>query len=241
MQFKNLIRNLNLLNVLLLSALTFFVLYSIFPSFSTEVKYVIPISKKIIDEEDEQTEQTQIPSIAEYANISEDNLFHPERKIPVEKKEEQPLPKPDFVLYGTLITDDMRIAYMEDLKAPRNTPGRGKRQTAMRKGDTLSGFALKEIETDKVVMLRGEEKIVIPVSDPSRQREQHEPVVTTTTPKQPQPRTPGIPTQKETNIQNPVRSSRTTPSMRSSQPTSQQGGELYQRREGRPYPGASPK
>jgi len=167
MQFKNLIRNLNLLNVLLLSALTFFVLYSIFPSFSTEVKYVIPISKKIIDEEDEQTEQTQIPSIAEYANISEDNLFHPERKIPVEKKEEQPLPKPDFVLYGTLITDDMRIAYMEDLKAPRSTAGRGKRQISMKKGDTMSGFTLKEIEADKIVMVRGEEKMTVPVNDPA--------------------------------------------------------------------------
>ncbi len=241
MQFKNLIKNLNLLNVLLLSALTFFVLYSIFPSFSTEVKYVIPGSKKIIDEEDEQTEQTQIPSIAEYANISEDNLFHPERKIPVEKKEEQPLPKPDFVLYGTLITDNMRIAYMEDLKAPRNTPGRGKRQTAMRKGDTLSGFALKEIETDKVVMLRGEEKIVVPVSDPSRQREQHEPVVTTTAPKQPQRKTPGIPIQKTPNIQTPAQSSSTIPSVDSPQTPSQQRGGFYQRRGGHPDPGTSPK
>lgn len=71
------------------------------------------------------------------------------------------MPKPEFVLYGTLITNDISFAYLEDTKAPRNTPGRGKRQIAMKKGDTLSGFNLKEINVDSIVMARGEEKITI--------------------------------------------------------------------------------
>jgi len=45
----------------------------------------------------------------DYAVIPEKNLFHPDRIIPVEKKEVT-IPRPEFVLYGTLIVDDVRIA-----------------------------------------------------------------------------------------------------------------------------------
>ena len=103
--------------------------------------------------------------------ISEENPFHPERKIPVEKKAEQPLPKPEFVLYGTLITDDLKMAYLEDLKAPRSTSGRGKRQVALKQGDSLSGFRVKEIEAGKVVMVRGDDRIIVPIIDPAHTRE----------------------------------------------------------------------
>lgn len=197
MQLKTIIKNINLLNISLLLIVIVFAIYILFPMLDLEAKYALPPAKKTIDGEEELPVENQIPSITEYTIVSEENLFHPERRIPVEKKEEQPLPKPEFVLYGTLITDDMRIAYMEDLKAPRNTPGRGKRQTAMRKGDALSGFALKEIETDKVVMLRGEEKIVIPVSNPSRQKDRQASPVTPATPKQPQGTAVTPPPQRE--------------------------------------------
>ena len=100
--------------------------------------------------------------------IAEENLFHPERKIPAEKKVEQALPKPEFVLYGTLITDDIKLAYLEDRKAPYNTPGRGKRQTVLKIGDTMSSFTVKEIDTDKVVMVRGEDRIEVNVIDPAK-------------------------------------------------------------------------
>jgi hypothetical protein len=166
MKFKKIIQNINLLNILLLLVILTFALYSLFPLIDIKVKYSLPDVKKKSDDAEEATVQKQIPSIAEYMNIPEENLFHPERKIPAIKKEEQPLPKPEFVLYGTLITDDVSMAYLEDLKAPFTTPGRGKRQTPLKKGDTMSGFTLKEIETDKVVMLRGEERLVISLNDP---------------------------------------------------------------------------
>lgn len=153
-----------------------------------EAKYALPPAKKTIDGEEELPVENQLPSITEYTIVSEENLFHPERRIPPEKKEEQPLPKPEFVLYGTLITDDTRLAYLEDLKSPRNTPGRGKRQIVLKKGDSMSGFTLKEIEAEQVVMVRGEEKVVVPVQDPSRQKERTQPAVTMppTAPKRPQ-------------------------------------------------------
>jgi hypothetical protein len=109
--------------------------------------------------------ESQVPSAADYVMVGENNLFHPERIIPREKKEEKPLPKPEIVLYGTMISDDLKVAYVEDLKAPRNTPGRGRRQLSLHMGDELGGFVLKEISPDKIVMKRGEEVLTVPVSD----------------------------------------------------------------------------
>jgi hypothetical protein len=179
MRIKRLIRNINMLNVALLTGALFFALYIFFPALDITAGFTLPAVKKSVAEKEKTGTEIRIPSVTEYAKISEENLFHPERKIPVEKKadqqqQQQPLPKPEFVLYGTLITDDLRLAYMEDLKAPRNSPGRGKRQTALKKGDALSGFTLKEIEVGQIVMARGEEKIVVLVNAPSRSKERKE-------------------------------------------------------------------
>jgi hypothetical protein len=167
MRFKTIIRNINVLNILLISVIIMSISYSLLPLLDIKVKYTLPVTKKISEAKEEKAIQTQAPSTAEYTMIAEENLFHPERKIPVEKKEEQPLPKPEFVLYGTLITDDISLAYLEDLKAPQSTPGRGKRQTALRKGDTMSGYTLKEIGPENIVMVRGEEKMIVNLNDSS--------------------------------------------------------------------------
>jgi hypothetical protein len=168
MKIKKILRNINLLNILLIVTAVSFAGYWLSPLLAAKIKYALPVAKKSAEVKgEEKASQPQVPSVTEYALISEENLFHPERKIPVEKKEEAPLPKPDFVLFGTLITDDLKLAYLEDLKAPRSSAGRGKRQVALKKGDTMSGFTLKEIETDKIVMVRGEEKMIVPVNDPS--------------------------------------------------------------------------
>jgi len=168
MLIKPLVRNINLLNVVLSSVALVFALYTLFPLLDVRIKYALPVPGKTPGIAKGKTDELQTPSVTEYAVISEKNLFHPDRQIPVEKKVEQPLPKPDFVLFGTLITGGTSLAYLEDLKAPRNTAGRGKRQIALKKGDTLSGFTLKEIEADKIVMVRGDETITIPVNPRDR-------------------------------------------------------------------------
>jgi hypothetical protein len=170
MYLKSVIKNISLINILLISVATLFASYILLPLLEVKVKFSTPSPKKNIETVEEEETQAQTPSIAEYAVITDGNLFHPERKIPVEKKVEEPLPKPDFLLFGTLITDGVSLAYLEDAKAPRNTAGRGKRQVALKKGDSLSGFTLTKIEPDKVTMMRGNEKIVIAISDHPRER-----------------------------------------------------------------------
>ncbi len=167
LKLKFFLRNINLLNISLLIFVLLMANYMLFPFFDIKVKFTPSALKKTPAPEGEDTTQERIPLPSDYMIIAEQNLFHPERKIPTEKKEEQPLPKPEIVLYGTLITENLGLAYLEDKKSPRTTPGRGKRQIVLRKGDTLGGFTLKEIETDKIVMVKGEETIVVKVIDPT--------------------------------------------------------------------------
>lgn len=188
MRLKTVIRNINILNMLLLTVMIIFADYSITPMLGTKVNYTLPVAKHHPGSEKKQEEDitlAHLPSVLEYALIGDNNLFHPERKIPVEKKEEQPLPKPEFVLYGTLITNDISLAYIEDMKAPRSSPGRGRRQTALRKGETMAGFTLKEIEHEMIVMVRGEEKMTVPIDNPSHPKQRTAAAVTATAPIQP--------------------------------------------------------
>ncbi len=102
--------------------------------------------------------------------VAEQNVFHPDRKIPPENKDDKPLAKPEIFLYGTLLTDNMRIAYIEDKKSPQTTPGRGNRQTVVKQGDVVSGFTLKSVEPDKIVLVRGEEQMVVYLQDAKKTR-----------------------------------------------------------------------
>jgi hypothetical protein len=153
---------------MLLAALVMLANYTSLPMFNTSIKYTLPAGKKIKSDIYKKPVEVPITSPSDYTIIADQNLFHPERKIPTEKKDENSLPKPEFVLYGTLITDNISLAYLEDLKAPFSSPGRGNRQTALRRGDTLSSFILKNIEADKVTMVRGEETVLVYLNDTQR-------------------------------------------------------------------------
>jgi type II secretory pathway component PulC len=154
---RKLLRNLNVLNLLLLAATLGFAFNRLLPLIDSPVAYTPPGVKSTVPKTPEEA-PAPAPSTnpLDYTVIAEQNLFHPERKIPPEKKAEAPLPKPEFVLYGTLVTSDLGVAYLEDKKAPPvTTAGRGKRQTALKKGESLSGFILKEIQADRVTLTRG--------------------------------------------------------------------------------------
>jgi hypothetical protein len=163
MRLKTLIRNVNVLNVLLVAAITLCALYILSPLLYPQVAFTLPSPKKALESKEEKSVESPPASPLEYTIIAEKNILHPERKIPVDKPEAPPLPKPEFVLYGTLIADDISLAYLEDLKASTTAQGKGRKPRPLKKGETMTGFTLKEIETDKVLMVRGEEKIEVRV------------------------------------------------------------------------------
>lgn len=160
-----LLKQINLLNLILLAAIVVFVIFVLAPSFSTKIKVPVITGPAVEQKKSEPAVQAAIPPLQEYAVVSEKNLFHPGRILPPLKKVED-VPRPELILYGTLITDVLRIAYLVDNKQPRSTPGRGRRQTALKLGETMSGYTLKEVLPDRIIMVRGDDRMEIKVIAP---------------------------------------------------------------------------
>jgi len=163
------LRSVNLLNLLLAAAAASLAVYALFPLANVKATFKPPKAEQAAAVQEEKPAAAQSPSPAEYAVVADQNLFHPERKIPPEKTAESQA-KPDLILYGTMLGDNMRLAYIEDRKSPQNTPGRGKRQSTVKQGDTVSGFLLKSVETDRIVLVRGEEQMTVYLTDARKTR-----------------------------------------------------------------------
>jgi hypothetical protein len=167
-----LLRQITVLNCILLVCILAFAYFILVPIFTVEVKVPSASSAAVKGAEPEK-EQAAVavvnPPMQDYAVIPEKNLFHPDRIIPVEKKEVA-IPRPEFVLYGTLIVDDVRIAYLSDKKAPRTTPGRGERQVGLKVGETLSGYTLKEVLPDGAVLARDDDRIELKIISPENKK-----------------------------------------------------------------------
>jgi hypothetical protein len=164
-------KSINLLNLLLVAVVASLVSYLVYPLLNMKVTYKPPAVAQQTPAKEEKPAPVQSPPASDYMVVAEQNIFHPERKIPPEAKDEKALPKPEIYLYGTLLTDNMRLAYIEDRKSPQSTPGRGKRQTVVKQGDVISGFTLKSVETDRIVLTRGEEQMIVYLNDAKKQRE----------------------------------------------------------------------
>lgn len=188
MSWIGVLRHCTLLNVLLLLASGLFASDFLLPQWRGETTFSLPkAARKAADKKQTDPPTSQNPSPQAYVVIADQNLFHPDRVMPSEKKPENALPVPEFILYGILMAPDGSLAYLEDKKAPVTTPGRGQRQVVLKKGEVLSGFTLKDILVDRVVLARGEEIITVYLDDPKSPKKRD--VVTTL--KTPSPPAPG--------------------------------------------------
>lgn len=168
---KYILSNINLLNSILTGVILYVVSCTIVPYLNKSTQPPLLLIQKdavIQSGADIMPEPVTSLSLLNYVIIAEQNLFHPERKIPVETKETQSAQRPDFILYGTLVSENLKLAFLDDLKSPYSSRGRGKRQRTLKAGQSLSGYTLSEVFTDRVVMAKGDEQIVVAVNDPSR-------------------------------------------------------------------------
>jgi hypothetical protein len=170
------LRSMNILNLLLVTATVLLAIY-LFPFVTMKLTYGSPKIREAIGAQLDKPEQGQSPPPSEYTLVAEQNVFHPERKIPPETIDEKDKEKqkPEIVLYGTLIADGMRLAYLEDRKSPQSTAGRGNRQTVAKQGEMVSGYLLKSIEADRIVLVRGQEQIIALVNDPQKRTQKAAP------------------------------------------------------------------
>lgn len=171
------LKSINTLNILLMAAIGVLAVYLIGPSapvnkrISSPLLSHAPVRQASLKPETEKTDKDVNPSMSDFIVVAEKNLFHVERRVPPEKTGEAALPKPEIVLFGTMVDDDMSLAFVEDKKSPKTTPGRGKRQTTLKKGDMISGFQLTGVENDRIVLTRGEESMTVHLMDAEKRKD----------------------------------------------------------------------
>jgi hypothetical protein len=156
-----LINSLNVLNLSLLVAAGVFFFYFLNPLLSASLSVNVPSPKEISPGMSVSADEATKPSLSDYAVIGEQNLFHPNRVITTEKKADPIVPKSELVLYGTLITDGLKIAFLQDKKAAPTTPGRGARQIAVKEGENVGGYTLKQITEKMIFLVNGEEQMTL--------------------------------------------------------------------------------
>lgn len=176
MKIKNyFLKNITLLNILLLAGAAALAMNLVSPGPCTIAIPAPPQPKPAAAQDDAagagfgEASRTQTASLSDFMIVAENNLFHPERRIPPEKKEEA-LPKPDLILFGTLVNGAENLAFIEDRRSPKTSPGRGKRQVTVKKGDMFNGFVVASIETGRIKLVKGEETLVFHLMDAGKQR-----------------------------------------------------------------------
>jgi len=158
---KVILKNINVLNLLLLTMAIFLLLKFNDSLHDKKIKFTISKPKKVLIATEEKAAAESAATYLDYIVITEKNLFHPARKLEAETKPEQQIARPEIILYGTLITDDKRIAYIEDKKSPYSTPGRGKRQVAVKEGDMIAGYKLEIVNTESILLVHGDDRITV--------------------------------------------------------------------------------
>ncbi len=164
-----LLKNINVLNIALavLAGVSFFIW--IYPLLNTNIRIEIPEAPEKAAQSDEEAKNVSevSPMTVDYAIVADKNLFHPERRYATSNiaKEDSPVERPDILYFGSVITQEKKIAYIEDKKNPYSTPGRGKRQTQLAEGAIIGGYTLKEVNPENIVLVRGDDKFVINLRD----------------------------------------------------------------------------
>ena len=156
-----LLKNCSLLNLILLVAVIVLACHIVPPLLHVQSRIAPPKGAKPAAEPHRHLATDSNPVPVDFRIITEQNLFHPSRKAVEETGNEQPLPMPDIVLYGTLIMNDLTAAYVQDRKSTSSTRGRENRQRLLKKGDMISGFVLREVGEDWIALVRGDERMIV--------------------------------------------------------------------------------
>ncbi len=156
-----LIDSLNVLNLCLIVAAGAFFFYFLYPLLNAPLSMNMPHVKEIPAGTAVAAAEPEKQPPADYAVIEAQNVFHPNRVIPPEKKAVQQVPRPELVLHGTMIAGGLKVAFVQDKKAAPTSPGRGVRQVALKEGESISGYRLQQVTEKMVVLVSGEDRMTI--------------------------------------------------------------------------------
>ncbi|MBM4313538.1 MAG: hypothetical protein FJ122_06405 [Deltaproteobacteria bacterium] len=160
---RYLLNSLNVLNLLLTAAVIGFFIFFLNPLLGTPIPVDVPAPSEMLPGIPVRADAPTKPATTDYAPIGEKNLFHPDRMIPEEKKTSSPASttRPELVLHGTMMTSEIKIAYLEDKKAVQKTPRRSAPYLVVKEGDAVSGYTLKQITENMIVLASGEEQMTL--------------------------------------------------------------------------------
>ena len=198
-----LFKNITLLNIILLAIIIVSLKFIVLPLLEYKPDFTID-PQTIREDNDNRSKEDNKKNnnklliepgeLSSYSIIADQNLFHPERKIVIveEKKIEEALPAEEvaeieFILYGTLMAGNVRVAFMESkvnlplknqrtirtsreareaqVKEKENEPEKPKKR--FYEGDILEGYTLKKINSEDVVLVKEKEEVTVKVYDPA--------------------------------------------------------------------------
>jgi hypothetical protein len=159
---RYLMQSINVLNLLMTATAIGFFVYFLNPLLRTPISVKVPVPNEMSLGMPARAEEMKL-SITDYALIGEKNLFHPDRIVPEEKKIPNPmtLPRPELIFHGTMMTSELKIAYVEDKKAAPKTTGRSSPYMVVKEGESISGYILKQITENMIVLANGEEQMTL--------------------------------------------------------------------------------
>jgi len=185
---RSISRSATLLTLFLSAALVMACIGIVFPAMrvTSRLKLTRTVPKEV-PPQDEPIKEAAAPLPTDYAVVGEMNLFHPQRMIPIDVKAQ--LPKPELFLCAIIRYGSDLVAFVEDKKKPATSPGRGNRQTVVRKGTVYAGYSVTEINNDSIVLARGDQSVSVYLVDPGKRGGKSTPSAPTetTTPSAPRP------------------------------------------------------
>ncbi len=116
------------------------------------------------------------PPLETYSVVATRNLFSPNRS---ESGVQTGMPASPLFLYGVVIGDGVRVAYLENPVT--------KRLVEYRVGDPVAGGQLDQIEADHVVIRQGGVRLTVMLRDPRKPQAGNAPPAAAAAPPTPQP------------------------------------------------------
>jgi type II secretory pathway component PulC len=116
--------------------------------FAPDVQWTSPITRPLAAADPHDHAVRTSRSSGVYDVIATKSLFDPNRAQPTSSEAMAPIPSPapTLALYGVAISDDTRVAFVQDLVT--------KQIFGYRTGDKLAGGQVERIEPDRVVIMR---------------------------------------------------------------------------------------
>lgn len=147
-----------------LSGLAIFLGFRLYGIWATSSEEVHP--PKNVSLKKEKSESAKVKEKGEYQVIAQKDLFRPSRTEYRPETATSLSQGPPPKLFGIMIMDNDRVAILEDSSS--------KKRKTYRIKDSIGDFVVSDIESNKVVLMRGEEKVVVNlreikvISPPSR-------------------------------------------------------------------------